>query len=52
MRKQPIPLDPFSLTRIGMANWVTNLVVARELAQAVREQNTRMMGAMRGHPTI
>jgi hypothetical protein len=52
MRQQPLPLDPFSLTRIGMAIWVTDLVVARKFAEAVREQNTLITRAMRGRPLI
>jgi hypothetical protein len=51
MRKQPLPLDPFSLTRIGMATWLTELVVAQKIAQALTEQNTLITGAMRGRPS-
>jgi hypothetical protein len=48
MRAQSLPLDPFSLTRIGAAIWMTNLIVAREIAQALVEQNTLITRATRG----
>jgi hypothetical protein len=39
MRKPPLALDPFTLTRIGIGIWTTNVLVARQFAQAFREQN-------------
>jgi hypothetical protein len=48
MRARQLPLDPFSLTRIGAAIWMTNVIVAREIAQALREQNTLITRGMHG----
>lgn len=50
MRKQPLPLDPFSRTCIGVAIWVTDLLVSRKIAQAIKEQNTLLTRTMRGRP--
>jgi hypothetical protein len=52
MREQPLPLDLFSLTRIGMGTWMTNLIVARKFAQAFREQSTLITGAMGGRALV
>jgi hypothetical protein len=51
MRKQPLPIDPFSLTRIGMATWVTDLIVAQKFVEALTQQNALITGAMRGRPS-
>jgi hypothetical protein len=50
MRKQSLQLDPFSLTRIGVGIWMTDLIVARTIAQALKEQNRLIASAMRGRP--
>jgi hypothetical protein len=50
MRQQPPPFDPFSLARIGIGTWLTNLIVARKFAQAFRDQNTLIRGAMGDRP--
>jgi hypothetical protein len=47
MRKPTPQFDPFSFIRIGMAIWVTDLMVAQKFAEAVREQNTLIRRAMR-----
>lgn len=52
MRQQLLPLDPFSLTRMGVATWVTNLVVAQKFAEALQEQNTLMTDAILSRPTV
>jgi hypothetical protein len=53
MRKQPLPLNnPFRLTFIGLGIWVTNLIIAREVVQAIREQNALMARAMYDHPPV
>ena len=46
MRKQPLPLDPFSLTQITLAIWTTDLLVARKITQAISEQNALITRAM------
>jgi hypothetical protein len=48
MREQPLLLDPFSLTRIGVAIWMTDLIVARAIAQALTEQNALITRVVRG----
>jgi hypothetical protein len=48
MPQQPLPLDPFGLTQIGVAIWMTNVIVARQVAQAIREQNALITRAIRG----
>ena len=37
MRTQPLPLDPFSPIRIGMAIWMTDVIVARKFVEAFTE---------------
>lgn len=50
MRKQPLPLDPFSLTQITLAIWTTDLLVARKITQAISEQNALITRAMYRRP--
>jgi hypothetical protein len=47
MRKQPVLLDPLSLTRIGMATWMTQQAVARKIAEAVTQQNALIARTIR-----
>jgi hypothetical protein len=52
MRQQPLPLDPFNLTRIGMGTWMTNLIVARQFGQGAQQSLSLSPGvtqAQRGH---
>jgi hypothetical protein len=48
MRQQPLPPDPLTLTRIGMATWLTGLLVAQKIGEGLREQNALMTDATRG----
>jgi hypothetical protein len=48
MPKQSLPLDPFNLSRVGMANWMTSVMVGWKFAEAFSEQNTLMTRAMGG----
>jgi hypothetical protein len=50
MRKQSLPLDPFSLTQITLAIWTTDLLVARKITQAISEQNALIARAMHRRP--
>jgi hypothetical protein len=50
MQKQPLPLDAFSLARVGMANWMTNVMVAQKFAEAFSEQTALITRAMHGRP--
>jgi hypothetical protein len=50
MRKQPLPLEAFSLTRVGMASWLTNVMVAQKFAEALSEQTDLITRAIRGRP--
>lgn len=52
MRKSSLALDPFSLIRIGVATWLTDLFVAQKFAQAALEQNALIADAMRGRPLV
>jgi hypothetical protein len=52
MREQPIPHDALTLTRVGMASWVTNVMVAQKFAQAFSEQTALITRAMRGRPLV
>lgn len=52
MRKQPLPLEPFNPIRIGAAIWTTELMIARKIVEAVREQNTLILRAIRNRPLI
>jgi hypothetical protein len=45
-RNRPIPLDPLSLTMIGIAAWMTDLMVARRFGEALWRQGTLMGGVM------
>lgn len=47
MRIPPMPLDPLSLTRLGIAAWLTDLMVARKFSEALWRQSALMIGAMR-----
>jgi hypothetical protein len=38
--------DPLSLTRMGMATWLTDMIVARKFSEAVWRQSTLMADAM------
>jgi hypothetical protein len=49
--RTPLPIDPFSLTRIGLGTWMTNLLVAQKFAEALMEQNALITGAMHSRPT-
>jgi hypothetical protein len=46
MRRQRQPLDPFGLLLIGMGIWMTEVVIARQMAQALTEQNMIAMRSM------
>jgi hypothetical protein len=50
MPKQSLPLDPFDLSRVGMATWMTSVMVGMKFAQAFSEQNALMTRAMGGPP--
>jgi hypothetical protein len=41
-----MPLDPLSLTSIGIATWLTDLMVAQKVGEAVWQQYALMLGAM------
>ena len=42
-----LPLDPLTLTRLGAASWLTDLIVARQFSEAVWQQNALMIASMR-----
>jgi len=50
MRTQPLPVDAFSLARVGMASWMTNVMVAQKFAEAVSEQTVLLTRAMHRRP--
>ena len=50
MRQQPLPLDAFSLACVGMASWMTNVMVAQKFAQAFSEQTALITRAGHGRP--
>jgi hypothetical protein len=52
MRQQPLPPDPLTLTRIGMATWLTGLLVAQKIGEGLKEQNALMTDAMRSRAPI
>jgi hypothetical protein len=47
MRNQLMPLDPLSLTCLGMATWLTDVIVARKFSEALWLQNALVCDAMR-----
>jgi hypothetical protein len=51
MRNWPMTPDPLSLTRAGIATWLTEVMVAWKLGEALWRQSTLTAGAMRsaGH---
>jgi hypothetical protein len=48
MPKQSLPIDPLSLSRVGIGTWMTSVMVAWKFAQAFSDQNTLMTRAMGG----
>jgi hypothetical protein len=42
-----MPLDPLSLTRMGFATWLTDMIVAQKFSEAIWRQNELMIDAMR-----
>jgi hypothetical protein len=43
----PMPLDPLSLTRMGFATWMTELVVAQKWSEALWRQSALMLDGVR-----
>jgi hypothetical protein len=41
-----MPLDPMSLTCAGVANWMTDVIVAWKFSEAVWRQSALMMNAV------
>jgi hypothetical protein len=52
MRQQPLPPDPLTLTRIGVATWLTGLLVAQKIGQGLREQNELLTESMRDRAAV
>jgi hypothetical protein len=52
MRQQTLPPDPLTLTRIGVATWLTGLLVAQKIGQGLREQNALVTETMRGRGPV
>jgi hypothetical protein len=48
MPKQSLPIDPLSLSRVGIGTWMTSVMVAWKFAEAISDQNTLMTRAMGG----
>jgi hypothetical protein len=46
MQPTTFRLDPFSLAQIGMATWLTELVVAQRFAEAMGMQGKLMLDGM------
>jgi hypothetical protein len=46
MPNQEIPLDPLALTHLGIATWMTDLIVVQRFGEAVWRQSALMVGAM------
>jgi hypothetical protein len=46
MPNQLMQLDPLSLASIGMATWLTDLMVAQKVGEALLQQYGLMMSAM------
>jgi hypothetical protein len=42
-----MPLDPLSLTAMGIATWLTELIVAQKFSEAMWRQSELMIEAMR-----
>jgi hypothetical protein len=40
----PMPIDPLSLTRMGVATWLTDLVVAQKWSEALWRQSALIFG--------
>jgi hypothetical protein len=46
MPELPMTLDPLTLTRMGIATWLTDLIVAQKLGEAMWRQSALMVGAV------
>jgi hypothetical protein len=47
MQNPVMPLDPLSLTRMGVATWLTGLFVAQKFSEALWRQSTLMIDGNR-----
>jgi hypothetical protein len=47
MRNWPMPPDPLTLTRAGIATWLTDLMVAWKFGEALWRQGILTVDAMR-----
>jgi hypothetical protein len=46
MRNWPMPTDPLTLTRAGIATWLTDVMVAWKFGEALWRQSTLTVDAM------
>jgi hypothetical protein len=42
----PMPLDPVVLTHLGLATWVTDLIVVQKLGEALWRQGALVFGGL------
>jgi hypothetical protein len=52
MQRMPVGFDLLSLTQMGMATWMTQVVVAQKFAEALRMQGTLVIETLRRRPAL